>query len=73
MIIPLLRRHAPCGMRSQAQQIAKNRLPVGGFTLSFPQVSLLSSPQISLLSFPPALSGNPEISKNQLPVVNLLT
>lgn len=57
MIIPLLRRHVPCGMQSQTQQIAKNRLPAAGLTLSFPQVSLLS--------FPPALSGNPEIAKNR--------
>lgn len=40
MIIPLLRRHVPCGMQSQTQQIAKNQLPAAGFTLSFPPVSL---------------------------------
>lgn len=57
MIIPFLRRRATCGMRSQTQQIAKNRLPAAGFTLPFPQVSLLS--------FPPALSGNPGITKNR--------
>ena len=59
------RRHAPRRMRSQAQQIAKNQLPIAGFTLSFPQVSFLSFPLVSLLSFPPALSGNPETAKNR--------
>ena len=73
MITPLLRRHVPCRMRSQTQQIAKNQLPIAGFTLSFlpasllafPPVSFLAFPPDSLLSFPPALSGNPEIAKNR--------
>ena len=73
MITPLLRRHFPCGMRSQTQQIAKNQLPAAGFTLSFPPVFLLSFPPVFLLSFPPVFllsfppvfSGNPEIAKNR--------
>lgn len=39
MIIPFLRRRATCRMRSQTQQIAKNWLPVAGYSHVIPASS----------------------------------